>query len=136
MQRISKPHLVDLLRYFDKNRIFSPRIRYASVRSKPELIRDLKVHFWAYPVGPLLVFRSRKELRLPSITYDLKNRRFLFDGAFYDIPKVSRQKPRFSISHVPVTLRFPRLTGSPSIQTTFAGVPEFPEPGSCDHPGE
>ena len=135
MQRISKPHLVDLLRYFDKNRIFSPRIRYASVRSKPELIRDLKIHFFAYPMGPLLVFQARKQLRLPSITYDLKNRRFLFDGAFYDIPKVSRQKPLFSISHVPVTICFPRLIGSPSRQTASVDAPGFQEPDSCDRPG-
>ena len=45
MQRISKPHIVDLLRYFDRNRLFSPRIRYASVRSKPELIADIKSGF-------------------------------------------------------------------------------------------
>ena len=41
MNQISKPHIVDLLRIFDKNRMISPRIRYASVRSKPELLKDL-----------------------------------------------------------------------------------------------
>ena len=107
MQRISKPHLVDLLRYFDKNRVFSPRIRYASVRSKPELIRDLRQHFLVCaPTPAVLLFHPRKPLRLPTITYDLKNRRFLFDGAFRDIPKESRERPKFSISHVPVTLHF------------------------------
>ena len=45
MNAISKPHLVDLLRIFDKRRYITPRIRYASVRSKPELIRDLERHF-------------------------------------------------------------------------------------------
>ena len=54
MQRISKPHLVDLLRFFDKKRIFSPRIRYASVRSKPELIKDLKKYFFTYERGDVL----------------------------------------------------------------------------------
>ena len=41
MERISKPHIVDLLRVFDRKRWIQPRIRYASVRSKPELIKDL-----------------------------------------------------------------------------------------------
>ena len=45
MNQISKPHIVDLLRIFDKNRMISPRIRYASVRSKPELLKDLAHHF-------------------------------------------------------------------------------------------
>ena len=41
MNAICKPHIVDLLRIFDKRRMVTPRIRYASVRSKPELIADL-----------------------------------------------------------------------------------------------
>ena len=45
MNQISKPHIVDLLRIFDKKRFINPRIRYASVRSKPELLNDLKLHF-------------------------------------------------------------------------------------------
>ena len=40
LNKISKPHIVDLLRIFDKRKTISPRIRYASVRSKPELIKD------------------------------------------------------------------------------------------------
>ena len=45
MNHISKPHIVDLLRIFDKRKFFVPRIRYASVRSKPELLKDLKYYF-------------------------------------------------------------------------------------------
>ena len=45
MNQISKPHIVDLIRIFDKNRYINPRIRYASVRSKPELLNDLRMHF-------------------------------------------------------------------------------------------
>ena len=132
MQRISKPHLVDLLRFFDKKRIFSPRIRYASVRSKPELIRDLLIHFWAYIEAPghLLTFGARRSLPLPKIQYDLKARRFLFDGQYYDVPKQSRERPRFSISHVPVTLRFPRIVNSPSSKTVFDDAPGSPGLGS------
>ena len=42
---ICKPLIVDLLRTFDKNRWLSPKIRYASVRSKDQLIKDLTKHF-------------------------------------------------------------------------------------------
>ena len=112
MQRISKPHIVDLLRYFDRNRLFSPRIRYASVRSKPELIADIKEHFTIVQKTPfLLEFRLKRRAknsgRIPPIEYDLKKRHYLFEGQFYDIPRESRKKVVFSISRVPVTLHFP-----------------------------
>ena len=45
MNKISKPHIVDFLRLADQKKWFSPRIRYASVRSKPELIADLRHRF-------------------------------------------------------------------------------------------
>ena len=109
MERISKPHIVDLLRYFDKKRVFSPRIRYASVRSKPELIKDLLVHFFVFCQAPshLLQFRPRRPLSLPSIQYDLKARRFLLDGKYYEVPESTRIRPKFAVSRGPVTLYFP-----------------------------
>jgi len=59
MQRISKPHIVDLLRIFDRRRWFVPRIRYASVRSKPELIKDLAKYFFTYERDDVLFFKLR-----------------------------------------------------------------------------
>ena len=110
MERISKPHIVDLLRYFDKKRVFSPRIRYASVRSKPELIKDLLVHFFVFCEAPsnLLLFRPRRHPQgLPLIQYDLKARRFLLDGKYYEVPESTRCRPKFAVSRGPVTLYFP-----------------------------
>ena len=114
MTLISKPHLVDLLRIFDKNRWIIPRIRYASVRSKPELISDLKQHFLVRKLTNLLEFypRSRSPV-MPKIEYDLKTRKYLLDGRYYDVPKESRKKPQFSISHLPVTLDFSCFYGGP-----------------------
>ena len=43
--KLTKPSLVDLLRMCDRNRWCTPRIRYASIRSKPELCKDLLKHF-------------------------------------------------------------------------------------------
>ena len=107
MQSISKPHLVDLLRVFDKKRWIQPRIRYASVRSKPELIRDLKKHFRVREADGRLVFVPKKVLpRVPRIEYDLSRRRYLMDGIPRDIPRESRKTPSFSIRHGPVTLDF------------------------------
>ena len=107
MQRISKPHIVDLLRIFDRNRWIRPRIRYASVRSKPELIADLRQHFIVREVNDLLVFFQKKPLAgVPRIEYDISRRRYVLDGVPCDVPKESRKKPVFSISHVPVTLDF------------------------------
>ena len=73
MNAISKPHLVDLLRIFDKKRYITPRIRYASVRSKPELIRDIGRHFKTEKVGSVVTLRPVHSLReIPLIQYDLK----------------------------------------------------------------
>ena len=83
MNQISKPHIVDLLRIFDKNRMISPRIRYASVRSKPELLKDLSHHFDTLQVGPQIRFKPRKEhfrACVPEIVYHLKEKQFYFDG--------------------------------------------------------
>ena len=108
-QKISKPHLVDLLRLSDRNRWLFPRIRYASVRSKPELISDLMVHFRLLELKRRLVFLPKQKKRtnsVPQIEYDLEAKRFLVEGVPQDIPKLSRRKPSFSISNQPVTLTF------------------------------
>ena len=112
MEQISKPHIVDLLRVFDRRRLVLPRIRYASVRSKPELIKDLKQYFFTYEVGNLLIFKLRAcalpSLRpLPQIAYDIEKRRYLCDGVHFDVQSESRKRVHFSISHVPVTLFLP-----------------------------
>jgi len=112
MESISKPHMVDLLRIFDKKRWITPRIRYASVRSKPELIADLKRVFFTAVENhepDIIHFKLRAAVRrshshLPEISYSLKNRTFLFDGLAYNVPVESRRRVEFSISRVPVTL--------------------------------
>ena len=103
---ISKPHLVDLLRIFDKNKWIIPRIRYASVRSKPELIADIATHFRVQQTKAdvLMFFPKRKLAGVPKIAYDLPTRKYLMDDLVVDVPKESRKKPQFSISHDPVTL--------------------------------
>ena len=111
MLQISKPHIVDLLRIFDKKRWLHPRILYASVRSKPELIKDLKNHFHTYAQEGILHFKPRERLRkvlshVPKIAYNFSKKRYFFDGEPFDVPLESRRKVKFSISRVPVTLRF------------------------------
>ncbi len=109
MERISKPHLVDLLRIFDKRRWLHPRILYASVRSKPELIADLKKFFFTYTKEDILHFKVREGHSLshiPAISYNCLKRQYMFDTQPYDVPGESRRKPVFSISHTPVTMTF------------------------------
>ena len=111
MEQISKPQIVDLLRIFDKKRWLHPRILYASVRSKPELIKDLKKYFFTYSREDVLHIKPRGQLEsslshLPKIAYDFGSKRYLFDGNPFDVPAESRKKVKFSISHEPVTLTF------------------------------
>ena len=110
MEKISKPNLVDLLRLSDRERWFSPRIRFASVRSKPELIQDLRRLYRDVRRGGLVRFLPRKGVRLPDhvpeIAYSPLLRTFLLDGKPIDVPKVSRERPVFSIRREKYTMTF------------------------------
>ena len=56
MEKISKPELTNFLRYLDKKKLLFPRIRYASVRSKSEILVDMKKQFHARDNEPDCVF--------------------------------------------------------------------------------
>ena len=105
MNKISKPDLVDLLRISDRRRWIHPRIRYASIRSKPELLKDLRRHFSEFPRPGVLEFRHTLR-NVPLIEYDLKKKFWRFDGIRVDAPKTSREKPKFEIRKGPVTMTF------------------------------
>ena len=52
--------------------------------------------------------REHRNIRqVPVIDYDLDQKTFSFDGEAVDVPRESREKIRFEISRVPVTLTFP-----------------------------
>ena len=125
MNQISKPHLVDLLRIFDKRKYFVPRIRYASVRSKPELLADL-THYFRPSLSDTFVFfniRGTTPSGVPAIKYCLKNRRFFFDGLEIDAPTQSRQSPRFHIVPGPVLVTFGGFGSLPPVPEVPAGRP-------------
>jgi len=115
MNQISKPHIVDLLRIFDKKRYINPRIRYASVRSKPELLNDLKLHF-TIRVFDLKGKKKTERIiyfdpvipihRLPRIHYSVLQKKFFFDDLAVDVPAESRQRPSFQIRKEKITLYF------------------------------
>ena len=108
MQRISKPDLVDFLRISDHHRWLFPRIRYASIRSKPELLLDLRKHFAEKQRKNVLEFLPRNprvRARLPRIQYDFGKKAFLFDGLHVDVPTKSREKVKVTFSG-PVTMTF------------------------------
>ena len=108
MNSISKPHLVDLLRIFDKQRMFTPRIRYASVRSKPELLQDLAMHFTAIKTNDVIQFEPVRPIPgLPAIQYHLKRKKFYFDSQSVDVPTESRKRPLFQVVQGPIELTFP-----------------------------
>ena len=109
MQTISKPKLVDLLRVFDHRKWLSPRIRYASVRCKGDLIGDIETHFEVSDVGTHLHLTPRRRVlraQLPRISYDRELRLFLFDGEAQDLEVVSREMPRFQILRRRTVLKF------------------------------
>ena len=112
METISKPHLVDLLRTFDRYRWIMPRIRYASVRSKGELIEDLRVHFADEVdrdtgVVTMRCLRQAETEYMPAICYDPGRRSFLLDGLPVDLPRKSREPLRFRCTQTRTTLTFP-----------------------------
>lgn len=108
MNRVSKPSLVDLLRIADRQHWFFPRIRYASIRSKPALLADLRLYFAVSIEGGWLHFLKKIALhKLPDIRYHLKRRKFFFDGVEIDAPKLSRDKPKYAFRLGTVVVCFP-----------------------------
>ena len=121
LENISKPKIVDFLRVCDRKNWVYPRIRYASVRSKPTLLKDIRDHF-AEIQGDREVelVPLRDAGRLPRIQYDFDRKKFLFDGETIDLPKVG--KVEFHIVQGPIVVDFGRWTPSPA------------PPSSCEAP--
>ena len=104
---ISKPHLVDLLRYFDHQVVLHPRIRYASVRSKPELIADLRHFFAVQKLDRRVHLHARRCFRCPEISYDLDGRQWELDGCPRDlVRRCNKVRPCFSVQHRETVVRF------------------------------
>ena len=125
MNQISKPHLVDLLRIFDRRKFFVPRIRYASVRSKPELLKDLYRHYSTRLTDTNVEFIPKASVpsTVPAIRYHLIERKYYFDEVVVDPPNHCRHLPSFQILNTPVTLYLTNLlltkfekVGLPSVQ--------------------
>ena len=82
MDTISKPAIVEILRLFDEQSWVTPRIRYASVRSKPELIHDISKFFKAHRAGSTVVLEPRLQLqrcldRVPPIHFCMRLRNWI-----------------------------------------------------------
>ena len=104
---ISKPLIVDLLRTFDKNKWISPKIRYASVRSKNDLIKDLDRHFTFEKSKHTITFLPKAEKpRHPQIEFDLETRLYSFDGRPLDVPEESRAVAPFQFRYGNFVLYF------------------------------
>ncbi len=105
LENISKPKIVDFLRVCDRKNWVFPRIRYASVRSKPTLLRDIRDHFEETQAGPLLeLIPTRSYMRVPRVQYCFDRKVFLFDGVTIDLPTAG--KPEFRILKGPITVHF------------------------------
>ena len=110
VQKLTKPSLVDLLRMCDKNRWCCPRIRYASIRSKPDLCADLLKFFTFQSDGEFIQIQSLRDLvNFPRLKYHLKTRRFWRNGIPFDAATVSRERPAFRLERKTVTLNFGQI---------------------------
>ena len=127
VKRISKPHLVDFLRMCDRNRWCCPRIRYASIRSKPDLCNDLLKFFTFVEKERLITISPKRPIhKFPRLQYDLKVRSFLQDGKRFDFARISRQKPQFHLVRKTTTLHFGPLYGPPGSGKAAAFALMFP----------
>lgn len=108
--KITKPNLVNFLRICDKERLTVRRIRYASIRSKGSLIRDIMNYFQATFYGTTISILSKyRNPRFAPLGYCTDRRTFLRDGVPFDCEIVSRKKPQYSIEYKDVTLHFGQL---------------------------
>ena len=127
--KLTKPSLVDLLRLCDKHRWCAPRIRYASIRSKPDLCHDLVKFFSFTEEGDFVYIKPlRPILNFPDLKYHLKSRRFWKDGVLFDAATVSRQKPQFHLERKTVTLQFSPVAVAPGNGTIAAAFQAFLAP--------
>ena len=127
VKRISKPHLVDFLRMCDRNRWCCPRIRYASIRSKPDLCNDLLKFFDFEEKDRIITITPKRPIhKFPCLQYDLQARSFLQDGKKLDFARISRQKPQFRLERKQVTLHFGPMYGLPGNGTGVAFALTFP----------
>ena len=122
MEQISKPHIVAFLRMVDRHKWLRPRIRFASVRSKPELIADIGRAFnLVWVTKHLLHLQPRtRSYRGPRVEYDLLGRRYLLDGEPRDFPRESRCLPQFQIARGPFHLDFAEFRLSPAERAQIA----------------
>ena len=112
MDIISKPAIVEILRLFDEECWVTPRIRYASVRSKPELIADILKFFSTRREGSTIVLCPRLELqrcldRVPPIHYCTKKRTWRVRHQPLLPARERRISHQFRVTHCPVRLQFP-----------------------------
>jgi len=134
MEHISKPRIVDFLRTCDKHNWVYPRIRFASVRSKPELIRDINEHFVVCLEETFVCITPRRHSRrIPAIQYDLEARKYLLNGEYRELQRESRRKPSFVILRHPVTIQFADFHGCvnhSSTHITSAPLSPFLKPNT------
>ena len=104
LENICKPQIVDFLRVCDRRRWVFPRIKYASVRSKPTLLSDIRRHFREESLGPTRLLLVPERPIPVRIEYDFPSKEFLFDGQPIDLPVYA--KPTFRILRGPVTVHF------------------------------
>ena len=130
VQKLTKPSLVDMLRMCDKNRWCCPRIRYASIRSKPDLCADLLKFFTFDTEGDFIQIRSLRELvNFPDLKYHLKSRRFWRNGEAFDAATVSRERPTFRFEKKRVTLHFGQIRAARGSDTGVGAFLGFLAPG-------
>ena len=132
LTNIAKPAIVELLRLFDENQWVVPRIRYASVRSKPELIEDIQRHFRAsIREGRVHLLPNHCKLRslerVPPIWFDLARRRWFVRGQQLPPVRARKERLRFRIQRGRRILRFPDW---PSRRKEPGGAVAFPVPGT------
>ena len=107
---MTKPSLVDFLRLCDRNHWCTPRIRYASIRSKPELIQDLVKFFHFENCDDYIRITPFRSIHgFPDLKYHIRSRKFHRDGKPYDCAAKSRAKPTFQLEKKKVTLHFGKL---------------------------
>ena len=117
LDNICKPQIVDFLRVCDRRRWVFPRIKYASVRSKPVRLEAIRRHFREEP-GETLALIPHRPVPV-KIEYSFERKEFLFDGSPIHLPTYCR--PKFRFLPGPVTVRFGKWT------------PRSP-PASCEAP--
>ena len=136
MEHIPKTQLCLFVRYGNQ-RIWYPKVRYTSVKSKSEIIHCLNQYFSdSYDPGTDCVDLAPRQCSYVYVHYDCADRAWYLDGVQVPMPRNRKDLlAHFEIQSGPQTLHFEGVSPAGSPRGVSPDIVEEPGPPRYSFPG-